>query len=297
MRKSVGTLVSLILTTVQVAGAQVAPAQAVRESLRAAELAASRSAFSGDIATAIVGAADSSIVLLYEGAPIVRGRASVERLLKAQPSLRNVRLSWEPLRVLVSQDGLFGSTFGATFRVAGSDAPVSGRYISVWQRSAVTDPWRLVAHVQIGLFPPRDYVPATSTPTGRTYPNPSIPVAAADLAFAKRAGEAGAPTAFAEYVAPDGMMFGAGGELTVGAANVRARMLESRAATARWEWQPVFAVAAKSGDLGATVGEAIIRSAEGGEPSYSKYVTIWQRQADGSLKFVVDGGNSRPATP
>jgi ketosteroid isomerase-like protein len=53
----------------------------------------------------------------------------------------------------------------------------------------------------------------------------------------------------------------------------------------------VAAQIAPSGDLGCTVGEAQIATLK----RYSKYLTIWRRQADGSWKFVADGGNARPA--
>jgi hypothetical protein len=71
-------------------------------------------------------------------------------------------------------------------------------------------------------------------------------------------------------------------------------MSEGPAAAASWKWGPVRSIVAGSGDFGATIGEAEIRP-PGGEPFYSKYLTIWQRQPDGSLKFIVDGGNARPA--
>ena len=56
------------------------------------------------------------------------------------------------------------------------------------------------------------------------------------------------------------------------------------------EWAPVAAEIAASGDLGCTVGRASVTALH----SYSKYLTIWKRQADGSWKFVADGGNARP---
>ena len=57
------------------------------------------------------------------------------------------------------------------------------------------------------------------------------------------------------------------------------------------EWAPVWGEVAGSGDLGCTVGEATITARQ----SYSKYLTIWKRQAGGAWKFVADGGNARPA--
>src|SRR5262249_28182146 len=118
------------------------------------------------------------------------------------------------------------------------------------------------------------------------------PFSAADLAFSRMAGDSGAPAAFYRFGAPDVITFAGTGELNVGPANLRARMLEGRAATAAWSWHPVLSFSAASGDLGTTIGEAVIKL--GNDASYSKYITIWQRQPDGSIKFIVDGGSSRP---
>jgi ketosteroid isomerase-like protein len=56
--------------------------------------------------------------------------------------------------------------------------------------------------------------------------------------------------------------------------------------------------ASKAGDLGFTVGNAVFTSVrEDGAPvvRHSKYLTVWKRQRDGTWRFVVDGGNTRPA--
>jgi hypothetical protein len=57
----------------------------------------------------------------------------------------------------------------------------------------------------------------------------------------------------------------------------------------------VSAGAAPSGDLGWTVGEAVI-TAKDGERSYSKYLTVWTNRG-GVIRFLLDGGNGRPPTP
>lgn len=60
-----------------------------------------------------------------------------------------------------------------------------------------------------------------------------------------------------------------------------------------WAWHPVAAGSSGDGTLGWTAGEAVITTAGKGNPT--KYLTIWRRQSDGSVRFVTDGGNARPS--
>lgn len=59
------------------------------------------------------------------------------------------------------------------------------------------------------------------------------------------------------------------------------------------EWKPIYARVASSGDFGYTIGVSqITHTDEQGKRQVStgKYVTIWQKQADGSWKVVHDSG-------
>jgi len=58
-------------------------------------------------------------------------------------------------------------------------------------------------------------------------------------------------------------------------------------------WAPLLGRAAASGDLGYTVGTAEHR-VTGKPSSFTSTSRIWVRQADGSWRFVLDGGNPRP---
>ncbi len=62
-------------------------------------------------------------------------------------------------------------------------------------------------------------------------------------------------------------------------------------------WMPVKAEIARSGDLGYTYGNyefITMDSLQKESKTYGNYVTIWKRQADGSWKYVLDGGVSTP---
>jgi len=66
----------------------------------------------------------------------------------------------------------------------------------------------------------------------------------------------------------------------------------------RLSWEPVAAMISESGDLGFTRGTYVsVTNDEDGNDvmHYGKYTSIWQRQDDGSWKFVLDGGNPSPA--
>jgi hypothetical protein len=62
------------------------------------------------------------------------------------------------------------------------------------------------------------------------------------------------------------------------------------------EWGPLFGAAAASGDLGWTVGTATYEFDDGTGPfrAFSKYLTVWVRQPDGTWRWLLDLGNARP---
>jgi len=285
-------------SAVPVPAAAQAPAggAAARETLRLAEQRVSAQAYAGGLASALAPVLAGDAAFLLEGVPIVQGRDAIERLLRAQAALQGLQASWSPFRVLLSGDGSLGVTFGETMLQRTAEPPARGRYITVWRRSAA-DRWEIVAQAYTGLLSAGQVVlPAAAAGSGAGgAPMPNA-FTQADLAFARLAADSGAPTAFGRYIAPDGMTLASTGELNIGPATARARLAEGRAGAAAWKWHPVLAFVAASGDLGATIGEAEIRLGSGqqSETFYSKYLTVWQRQPDGSLKFVVDGGSARP---
>jgi hypothetical protein len=287
-------LVIAALTAGRAVHAVQAPAGAT-DALLAAERVMSEASAHGTFVAAIAGALTENGAILWPGAPIVSGPDPVRRLLAAQRLLDSLRITWQPLGAMASADGTAGATWGVTAAARDGRAPELGRYIAAWQRESGA--WKLAAFVPIGIFPAQ----STLLPPG-SGPLRLPPVASrgtaedfitADLAFARLAGDSGAAVAFGRYAAPDGFMF-AGGTLALGPTAIRG-LFEGGPRTA-WAWHPVLAGSAASGELGYTVGEAVI-TPDGGAPRYSKYLTIWQRQPDGKVRFFTDGGNARPATP
>ena len=168
-----------------------------------------------------------------------------------------------------------------------------GRYIATWQREAdATGRWRLAALMITdvaadGSSPAVSGLPAelpALAPSGNT-----APFVAADLAFARLAGDSGAGIAFERFAAPDAHTFAGGGILVTGPGAI-GRVVSG---PATWTWHPVIAGSSADGSMGWTVGEAVITTPEG-HSGPSKYLTVWKRQPGGAIRFFTDGGNGRP---
>lgn len=106
--------------------------------------------------------------------------------------------------------------------------------------------------------------------------NPSA-VIAAELAFARAAREEGQWSAFREYAADDAVMF-------VPQAVQAQEWLQGRADPAQAvQWQPHQVWMSCDGSLAVTRG-----AAQWPDGRLGSFVTVWERQRDGSYKWVLD---------
>ena len=118
-------------------------------------------------------------------------------------------------------------------------------------------------------------------------------VRAADIAFARRAAEAGTAQAFREFMDPaDGLEFGAGPPIR-GAEAIFNAMGGAAPAKARLTWTPSDAWGAASGDLGVTTGTWSSTPLAGSAPTATgRYVTVWRKDAAGHWKGLIDIGTT-----
>src|SRR2546425_8878340 len=222
---------------------------------------------------------------LYPGAPLLRGTDHIRTFLQTADSIR--AQTWTPAFADVSADGRLGYTYGWTH-----SAGTRGKSLACWRKTA--SGWRLAAYastrpvaVPDSVTPPGPSGELSAQVHGRADPSELLH---ADSAFAALSVTSGAKHAFLAFSAENAMSFGGGAQMTQGRQAIGAGF-DGFPDGAVLEWSPVAAEIAPSGDLGCTVGEARIASLN----HYSKYLTIWRRQPDGTWKFVADGGNVRPA--
>lgn len=103
-------------------------------------------------------------------------------------------------------------------------------------------------------------------------------VIAAERAFAAETRERGFKQGFLAHVAPDGFVFQ---PRPTPARSGLESLPDTPAPGPPLDWWPQFAGVANSGDLGFTTGGATINA---------RYFTVWQRQEDGSWRWIYDGG-------
>ena len=121
-----------------------------------------------------------------------------------------------------------------------------------------------------------------------------------DKAFSALCMDKGMQEAFVQYAADDVIKLRPGERPVMNKKELE-QMFAAHASDGvlKFSWTPLKADIAASGDLGYTFGNwQILIPGDGVTKDttiYGNYVSIWKKQADGSWKYVLDGGNQTPA--
>ena len=115
-----------------------------------------------------------------------------------------------------------------------------------------------------------------------------------DRDFSLYAVEHGSAAAFKKYFADDAIQLPQGGQPVYGSGEIYEGML-GFAEKYDMEWEPQEGQIAASGDLGWTWGRyTYYKKGEKSPAGYGKYVSVWNKDADGEWKVKVDIGNGNP---
>lgn len=120
-------------------------------------------------------------------------------------------------------------------------------------------------------------------------PDPLMTMVEAERAFAAQSVKQGMRAAFVAYMAPDCTLY-------------RPRPEPGFVWIEQWAgspvelfWDPVVGEMSRAGDLGYTSGPWSFKPKAGDPPAAEgQYCSVWKRQADGTLKVLVDHGTEHP---
>jgi len=112
----------------------------------------------------------------------------------------------------------------------------------------------------------------------------------ADKAFSKLSSEAGMNHAFGAYWAKDGVLLVPGSMPVVGHEAVKDGFRKRDYSALELTWEPLYAMVAKSGDLGYTYGIYSRYYKDSDSTSKGTYVSVWIKE-HGKWRFVLDSGN------
>lgn len=117
---------------------------------------------------------------------------------------------------------------------------------------------------------------------------------AVDRAFSKLSAERGMAEAFLAYASSDVVKLNPRQHPSIGIDQLRQSFREAGPEDVVLTWEPLKADL--SLDIGYTFGNYFLKARvnERDTTVYGNYITVWKRQADGSWKFVIDGGNPTP---
>jgi ketosteroid isomerase-like protein len=96
--------------------------------------------------------------------------------------------------------------------------------------------------------------------------------------------------AFLFYIAEDGIILRDNSFPSKGKETLRERFAGKSDTAFILSWEPVFEKISESGDLGYTYGIHTNTDKSTGKITKGTYITIWQKQSDGSWRFVLDAG-------
>ena len=219
-------------------------------------------------------------------------------------------LSWEPVFADVARSGEMGWTTGPwEFRPKGpEDKPVAfGEFMTVWVKQPDAT-WKWVLDIGVS-HPPREGLPP-SLEFPRDFRqnmdgdklDVNVEKVKGELLKVEREFSAASArdtqAAFLSYAADDIRLLREGILPALGKSSVEKALAASPGTLT---WRPVRTGAARSGELGYTLGlYELRRAAEGDKPAElerGSYVRVWKKRSDGRWKVVLDVLNAAPQQP
>ena len=115
-----------------------------------------------------------------------------------------------------------------------------------------------------------------------------------DIDFSNRSVEVGNHQAFLEFASPDVVLLKPNSYPIIGKPALKQLYAELSDSNYRLTWKPSYGRVSESGDLGYTFGIYLLEITKGEQKrqiSQGTYCSIWEKNATGEWRFVLDTGN------
>lgn len=268
------------------------PKAALDELLAADRSYSASAANASDPVAALSAMLDSDVVMPVPGKGHAVGRDAVIAAFRENPSFKEGKVSWTPVRGGISADGTQGFTYGFMSVTAGDPARRERKYLAYWVKRPAG--WRVVTYratvreageVSTEMLPPS--LPGFSA---EAITDPAViaaqqlGVAAAEKSFSDRAQVIGLKQAFREYGREDAMNMYAGAGFAIGLDAITAAF-KDEPATIHWGTERSFA--ASSGDLGVSIGTISPNDPKDG--AGFPFFTVWRRDTpDQPWRYIAE---------
>jgi len=286
-------LLALLLFASPAAAKPYDPQVALEELLAADRAFSMEAARATDIPSGLAPLIDGEAVMPVPGKGHVAGRDAVIAAFRDNPSFKEGKASWTPVRGGISADGTQGFTYGFLSLTGGDAAKRERKYLSYWIKRP--EGWRVVAYRQqvreAGEVSHEMIAPSLPTFSVDPVADPAViaahqqSIAAAEKAFSDRAQVVGLKAAFREYGREDAMNMYVGAGFDIGLDAVTAGFKAGEPTTINWGTERSFA--ASSGDLGVSIGT--IRPNDPKQGAGFPFFTIWRRDGpDQPWRYIAE---------
>lgn len=240
---------------------------------------------------------DADVVMPVPGKGHAVGRDAVLAVLRDNPSFKEGKVSWAPVRGGISADGTQGFTFGFLSLTGGDPARRERKYLAYWVKRP--EGWRVVTYRtqvrEAGEASKEMIAPSLPAFSAEPATDPAITaaqqasVAAAEKSFSDRAQVVGLKQAFGEFGRQDAMNMYSGAGFAYGLDAVVAGFKEEGPAKIHWGTERSFA--ASSGDLGISIGTISPNepAADSKPQPGFPFFTIWRRDGpDKPWRYIAE---------
>ena len=221
------------------------------------------------------------------------GREAVIALFRENPSYKEGKVSWVPVRGGISADGTQGFTYGFLSLTGGDPARRERKYLAYWVHQP--EGWRVVAYRQqvreAGEVSKAMIAPSLPAFNADPVTDPQVieahnlSVAAAEKAFSDHAQKVGLKKAFRDYGREDAMNMYGGAGFAIGLDAVTAGFKEGEPTTIHWRTERSFA--ASSGDLAVSIGT--IKPHDPAKGAGFPFFTVWRRDGlDKPWRYIAE---------